>query len=84
MGFSLSNEQNRIDAFQMKLLGRIRVLPTHIDRSWTNQKVTNTLSERHGYVHAIQTVFKMEEQTIVLLGHVLRAPQNNLMREVLS
>ena len=40
------SEQNRIDAFQMKMLKRIlRVPPTHIGRSWTNQKVTDRLTE---------------------------------------
>ena len=46
----------------------LRVPPTHIARSWTNQKVIDILTERYGYVQ---------------LGHVLRAPPNDPMREVL-
>ena len=33
-------EQDRIDAFQMKMLRRVlQVPPTHVDREWTNQRV---------------------------------------------
>ena len=76
------SEQNRIDAFQINMLRRIlRVPPTHIDRSWTNQKVIDAFTERYGYVHT-KLSSKWKKQ-VVLLGHVLRAPQNDPMRHVL-
>ena len=67
----------------MKIARRIlRVPPTHIDRSWTNPKVIDTLTERYGYVHTkLSSTWK--KRKVVLLGHVLRAPPNDPMREVL-
>ena len=71
------SEQNRIDAFQMKIARRIlRVPPTHIDRSWTNPKVIDTLTERYGYVHTkLSSTWK--NRKVVLLGNALRAPPND-------
>ena len=74
------NEQARIDAFQMRRLRRVlgvRVPPTYLDRSWTNQKVVDTLSQRHEYQSC-----SWRQKNITLLGHILRPPFHNPMREV--
>ena len=79
----IQSEQNKLDAFQMELLRRVfRVPPTHIDRSWTNQRVVDTLKERHHY-HYVKLSDSWRKKKITLLGHILRAPTHDPMREVL-
>ena len=44
------NEQSRLDAFQMKGYRRILGIPhTHIDRSWTNERVRRELEHEHNF-----------------------------------
>ena len=77
------SEQNRLDAWQHKMLRRIlNVPPTHLDRTWTNQRVVNTLTQAHNYTH-VSLSAKWTSRKLTLLGHILRATSADPMREVL-
>ena len=76
-------QRDRIDAFQMK--GHRRILgipPTHIDRSWTNELVKKEV-EKHTKKKYTTFSAQWEKAKISLLGHVLRADQNDPMHQVL-
>ena len=60
----------------------LNVPPTHVDRSWTNQRVIHTLAQEHGYKH-IPLSLKWKQRKITLLGHILRCAPNDPMHEVL-
>ena len=77
------SQQNRLDAWQHKMLRRIlNVPPTHLDRTWTNQRVVNTLTQAHNYTH-VSLSAKWKSRKLTLLGHILRATSADPMREVL-
>ena len=76
-------EQSRIDTFQMKMLRRVlQVPPTHVDREWTNLKVIRTLAETSKYKH-VRLSEAWRRRKITLLGHILRSPPADPMRQVL-
>ena len=76
-------EQDRVDAFQMKMLRRVlQVPPTHVNRDWTNQKVIRTLTETAKYKH-VRLSETWRKRKITLLGHILRSPTTDPMRQVL-
>ena len=77
------HEQDQLDVFQTKMLRRIlNVPPTHLDRSWTNQRVIHTLTQEHGYKH-VPLSLKWKQRKIILLDHILRCAPSDPMREVL-
>ena len=76
-------EQDRIDAFQMKMFRRVlQVPPTHVDREWTNQKVIRMLIDTTKYKH-VRLSETWRKRKITLLGHILRSPTTDPMRQVL-
>ena len=79
-------ETDSIDAFQMKMLRRVlQVPPTHVDREWTNQKVSRTLTDTAKYKH-VRLSEKWEtwrKRKITLLGHILRSHTTDPMTQVL-
>ena len=76
-------EQDQIDAFQLKMFRRVlKIPPTHIDRSWTNQRVVDTLWQTQKYKYVKLSV-KWKQKKLTLLGHILRSPHNDPMREIL-
>ena len=77
------SDQDRIDAFQMKMLRRVlTVPPTHIDREWTNRKVVDELKLRAQYQH-VKLSDRWQQRKITLLGHILRAPADDPMKQIL-
>ena len=76
-------EQNQINAFQLKMFRRVlNIPPTHVDRSWTNQRIIDTLWRSHKYKY-VQLSAKWMQKKLTLLGHILRAPHDDPMREIL-
>ena len=76
-------EQNRLDALQMNMLRKILRVPTiFVNREWTNQKVIDTLEHRFKYSPTKLSI-RWKNNKLRLLGHILRAPQDDPMREVL-
>ena len=76
-------EQNTLDAFQPKMLRRIlRVPSTYFDREWTNQRVTDTLTQRFGYKHAHWST-RWKQNKIRLLGHIFSSSPQDPMKEAL-
>ena len=75
-------EQARLDAFQMKNLRRIlHIPPTNVDREWTNQKVYQKVNEVLG--KPVKRFSEMWKQAkFNLLGHILRCPWGDPMRQV--
>ncbi len=75
-------EQDKLDAFQIKGLRRIlHIPPTHIDRTWTNDKVIEKASIAMG-----KPMIKFSEtwmsQKFKLLGHLLRASRADPLHQV--
>ena len=67
----------------MKMLRRVlNVPPTHIDREWTNQKVVDELKLRAQYQH-VKLSDRWKQRKITLLGHILRAPADDPMKQIL-
>ena len=61
-------DQDRIDAFQLKMLRRVlNVPPTHIDREWTNRRVIDELKLRAQYQH-VKLSDRWKQRKITLLG----------------
>jgi len=77
-----NREQARINAFQVKGLRRILgIPPTHIDRTWTNEKVWQKAEEEKG--RKIQPfVDTWKRAKYRLLGHILRTYITDPMRQV--
>ena len=62
--YGARSEQNTLDAFQLKMLRRILMVPsTCIDREWTNQHVIDTLTQRVGYKH-VTVIHKLDGSII--------------------
>ena len=77
------NEQSRLDAFQMKGYRRILgIPPTHIDRSWTNERVRRELVHEHNFKY---TSFSdtWQKRKVTLLGHIIRSHRYDPLRQVL-
>ena len=74
------NLAQRLDAFQQKRIRKIlKIPPTFIDRSWTNEKVmrkANSITQKskdsaeNGHILKISQV--VESRRLTLLGHILR------------
>ena len=77
------SDQDRIDAFQTKMLRRVlNVPPTHIDKELTNRKVVSELHLRAQYQH-VKLSDKRKQRKLTLLGHILRAPSDDPMKQIL-
>ena len=75
-------EQSKLDAFQMSGLRRIlKIPPTHIDRTWTNERVYTKAREEAGKDIMRFTDMWMK-QKLKLLGHLLRATPEDPLHQV--
>ena len=75
-------EKRRIDAFELKGLRIILgIMPTHIDRTWTNDKVQEKASIEYG-----KPVYKFsdyyQKQKIKLLEHVIRLNEKDPIKQI--
>ena len=61
----------------MKMLRRV-----HVDREWTNLIVIRTLAETSKYKH-VRLPEAWRRRKITLLGHILRSPPADPLRQVL-
>ena len=76
------NEMDKIDAFQIKCIRRVlRIPPTFIDRSQTNQTVRDAASQYNVDMTRFSETWKM--QKLKLFGHIVRARHNDPLRQVL-
>ena len=76
------NGMDKIDAFQIKCIRRIlRIPPTFIDRSQTNQTVRDKGSQYNVDMTRFSETCNM--QKLKLFGHTLRAQHNDPLRQVL-
>ena len=72
----------RLDAFQVMMLRRcLRVPPTHVDRTVTNDVVLARVEEQTGKGCALFS-FWYRMTRIKLLGHLIRAPDIDPLRQV--
>ena len=81
---------NKLDVFQMKGLRKIPgIPPTHIDCSWTNEKVMektnkevgiNNPSPNNSKIKKVTQTLKMKR--LALLGHVIRANPKDPLKQV--
>ena len=73
-------ELTKLEAFQMKNLRRIlKIAPTHIDRTQTNQKVWDKVAQYEVHMQRISVTWK--EATLKLLGHILSASRYDSLRQ---
>ena len=76
------NEMDKNDAFQIECIRRIlRIPPTFMDRSQTNQTVRDTASQYTVDMTRFSETPKM--QKLKLFGHILREQHNDPDRQVL-
>ena len=76
-------ELAKLHAFQMKCYRRIlHIPPTSIDRSWTNQAVTDLLEQQHRVTVTTCSRLWMLRKT-KLLGHTVRSDSSDPTRQVL-
>ena len=77
------SDLSKLDAFQMKGLRRIlKIPPTFIDRTYTNQKVLDLLN--NDYRHVIEKFsLTWMKRKVKLLGHILRTDYKDPMRQVI-
>ena len=76
-------EQRTLDSVQMKRLRRILgIPPTFVDRTWTNKKVLEKLRDEHNITVGLFSA-AWRKKKVKLLGHILRAPKYDPMRQVL-
>ena len=82
---------NRLDAFQQRGLRRILgYLPTHLDRTATNQKVLDHARRemirrrpKNGHQKELETFSNtIKKRSISLLGHIIRLPDNDPMKQI--
>ena len=77
------NERQRLDSVQMKGYRRIlKVPPTYIDRTWTNQRVIESLTTSHNLkFERFSETWKFRK--VKLLGHIIRSHRYDPLRQVL-
>jgi len=76
-------EQDKLNAFQMKGIRRIFITPpTHIDRQWQNKKVWGNNRNDAGK-HIFKFMDMWTKQRFRLLGHLLRATEDDPLHKVL-
>ena len=81
---------NKLDVFQMKGLRKILgIPPTHIDRTWTNEKVLEKANKEVGVEFPNPNNRKIKKVThtlklkrLSLLGHIIRADPNDPLKQV--
>ena len=78
-----SNEQSRLDAFQMKGYRRILgITPTYVNRDWTNERVKQELLNSHKfYYDTFSDTWR--NRKVKLLGHIIRSHRYDPLRQVI-
>ena len=78
-----TSDEDKINAFQLKGLRRIlKIPPTFIDRSYTNQKVFETLKNNFdSEVELFSSTWL--KRKLKLFGHILRTNPDDPLRQVL-
>ena len=78
-----SQDISKLNAFQMKGLRRIlKIPPTFVDRTATNQHVLDVLQTTHN-IHIELFSHTWKNRKLKLLGHILRSNPQDPMRQVL-
>ena len=86
----------KLNTFQMKGIRKImKIPPTHIDRSWTNQRVYDEANKEIDKINAekkktgqpgrlkIRPITELiDKRKIKLLGHIIRADRNDPLQEI--
>ena len=74
---------DKINSFQMKSLRRIlKIPPTFIDRSYSNQRVLDVLRDTHRLsIHLFSQIWL--KRKLKLFGHILRSSPDDPLRQVL-